>query len=360
MGVDGTIGFLNGSNTIDATLKVPNGTVRELIFTPDGDQIVTLGGDQIVRFWDLEVKPLSNLSFSNKSLISVGFSPNGRTIATADSNGIVRSWNFQGNQIQENSNFLSELPKITNVSFSPNGQTIATTGEDGMVRVLDLQGNIIHEFQTGYDVRLIKWSQDGKKVAGIVSDESNIGFWNFNGDQLYKERSDRFNSYLKNTSDYHLQDLTLAASGEVVVVGKDIEVLQSHGNIDLFDFNLANFSDISSINIIPGRQFGNFFDRVQMSDDGEMLIATSYNTVSFWNLSGEKLMEFSSDRRERITHISLSPDNGKLAVIFENGDSELWNLGNLDELLDASCDRIRDYLHNNPNVAQSDRTLCDP
>jgi hypothetical protein len=36
----------------------------------------------------------------------------------------------------------------------------------------------------------------------------------------------------------------------------------------------------------------------------------------------------------------------------------LWNL-DLEDLLVRGCDRLRDYLKTNPNVSQSDRTLCD-
>jgi WD40 repeat protein len=68
-------------------------------------------------------------------------------------------------------------------------------------------------------------------------------------------------------------------------------------------------------------------------------------------------MEFSSDKQ--IKSLSLSPDNIMLAVIGEDGTTELWRLGEFDELLSKGCDRVRDYLKNNSNVNESDRHLCD-
>ncbi|MBD0361887.1 MAG: hypothetical protein ICV55_03750 [Coleofasciculus sp. C3-bin4] len=47
-----------------------------------------------------------------------------------------------------------------------------------------------------------------------------------------------------------------------------------------------------------------------------------------------------------------------IASASDDGTVILWNL-DLDYLLKSGCDRLRDYLKTNPNVSQSDRTLCD-
>jgi hypothetical protein len=36
----------------------------------------------------------------------------------------------------------------------------------------------------------------------------------------------------------------------------------------------------------------------------------------------------------------------------------LWRIEGFDELMVRGCDWARDYLKNNPEVEQSDRTLC--
>jgi WD40 repeat protein len=59
-----------------------------------------------------------------------------------------------------------------------------------------------------------------------------------------------------------------------------------------------------------------------------------------------------------VTSISFSPNGKMLASGSEDGKVILWNL-DLDDLLVRGCDLVRDYLKNNPNVRESDRTLCD-
>ncbi len=65
------------------------------------------------------------------------------------------------------------------------------------------------------------------------------------------------------------------------------------------------------------------------------------------------------DPEHKIKSVVLSPDSSMLATIGEDGTAKLWGIGKLDELLAKGCDRVRDYLQNNPNVSESTRHLCD-
>lgn len=349
-GVDGTVSLLNPKDSsFLSKFKLPQGRVKDSTFTSDGKQLVTLGDDGKIRLWDLEKQPLSKSPLAQGRVESISFSSDGRTIATADSEGVVRLLDLQGNQIKE----FTGLPKITSVSFSPNSQTIATTGDGGMVRLLDLQGKVVKEFQAHPGkVTSVSWSQDGQKIATIgdggtppidgSNDKSSARIWDTQGNQL-KKYEDSLTSEFKSITfqpDGKPIALTLGVTDSVV------------GNIDKSDLSG------SSTNLIPGRQAGNSFNQVEISHDGSLLLTTTDKTVALWNLKGEKLSKFTSDKGD-IKSLSLSPDNSMLAVISEDGTTELWRLGGFDELLAKGCDRVRDYLQNNPNVEESDRHLCD-
>jgi len=352
MGVDGAVNLLNGNGAPTTTFKLPQGRVKMSTFSPDGNQLVTLGDDNTIRLWDLEQQPLFKSKLAQSGIKSISFSPDGRTIATADSEGIIRLLDLQGKQIKE----FTEHPKATSVSFSPDGQTIATTGDSGMVRLLDLQGNPINKFQAHPGkVTSVSWSQDSQKIATIGDggaepidgsiDQSSARIWNTQGNQLKEDKGNIVSEF---------QSIAFKSDGSPIGVSKGT-VNQSFGNIDS--------SDLSGrlTNIIPGRQGGNVFNSVKVSQDGSLLLTISDNTLRLWNLKGEKLMEFSGDKDSNhpIKSLSLSPDNSMLAVIRENGTTELWQLGEFDELLAKGCNRVRDYLKHNPHVSESDRHLCD-
>lgn len=57
--------------------------------------------------------------------------------------------------------------------------------------------------------------------------------------------------------------------------------------------------------------------------------------------------------------VAFSLDGKQLATSGDDGTARLWQVGQLDELLSMSCDWVRGYLNNNPNVDSGDRQLCD-
>lgn len=59
-----------------------------------------------------------------------------------------------------------------------------------------------------------------------------------------------------------------------------------------------------------------------------------------------------------VNSVRFSPDGKTIASANDDGTMILWNLDSND-LLMRSCNWVRDYLKNNPNVSKSDRHLCD-
>ncbi|MEO0936440.1 MAG: hypothetical protein AAFY21_22830, partial [Cyanobacteria bacterium J06641_2] len=55
--------------------------------------------------------------------------------------------------------------------------------------------------------------------------------------------------------------------------------------------------------------------------------------------------------------VSFSPDGKSIAAASQQGIS-VWDF-DLDKLIKRGCNWGRDYLKNNPNVEDGDRTLCD-
>ncbi|HEY9653733.1 MAG TPA: hypothetical protein V6C95_23930 [Coleofasciculaceae cyanobacterium] len=70
-----------------------------------------------------------------------------------------------------------------------------------------------------------------------------------------------------------------------------------------------------------------------------------------------------SGHTKSVYSASFSPDGKTIASGSYDKTVILWNLElwktDLDVLLVRGCDWARDYLKNNPNVQESDHTLCE-
>ncbi|MCA1993729.1 MAG: hypothetical protein LDL41_17045, partial [Coleofasciculus sp. S288] len=87
-------------------------------------------------------------------------------------------------------------------------------------------------------------------------------------------------------------------------------------------------------------------------------------TIKLWNGDGTllKTLKLHPDT-DKVRSASFSHDGKMLASASYDYTVILWDLNqwnaDLDVLLVRGCDWARDYLKNNPNVQESDRTLCD-
>jgi WD40 repeat protein len=87
--------------------------------------------------------------------------------------------------------------------------------------------------------------------------------------------------------------------------------------------------------------------------------------IIFWDVKTGKIITTLKRHTNGVVNVSFSPNaSGLLASGSADKKVILWNYQEilskftLDDLLARGCDRVRDYLQNNPTVSDSDRALC--
>ena len=320
--------------------------ISQITFSPNGKQLASTGGDNTIRLWDLKDKPIEQLGLKKgiPNISSMSLNLDGRQLAVVKKDGTVSLLNLNGKELKS---FSDLQGKVSQVTFSPDGGQLAVVKKDGTVSLLNLNGKELKSFSDLQgEVSQVTFSPNGQQLAVLENDETHNKSYisSFN----VKTREKKLNS----KENYHSgRHIGFSPQGNLIMA-EDTE------------FGLHLFLDSQSNNKALSRLRTGFggLESLAFSPDGSLLASASDyydNTIRVWNLSGKQLFAWEGHGELQVKSMSFSADGNLLATLGEDGTTKIWRIGGLNELLERGCDRLRDYLENNPNVDKSDRRICD-
>jgi WD40 repeat protein len=111
-----------------------SGPVNGVAFHPQNNQLLTGGGDGLIKLWAMPPVPTRVLSHPGAVPAAV-LSADGKRLITGGDDKIVRSWNLSNNSVERQ--FQGHGGAVTAVAFSANGQLLASGGADQTIRLWD-------------------------------------------------------------------------------------------------------------------------------------------------------------------------------------------------------------------------------
>jgi hypothetical protein len=117
-----------------AVLGGHTGEVYSVVFSPDGERILTASADKTARLWDRDGKPLATLQGHTNQVRSAVFSPDGGRILTASYDKTARLWDRDGKPL---ATLAGHTGEVTSAVFSPDGGRILTASRDNTARLWD-------------------------------------------------------------------------------------------------------------------------------------------------------------------------------------------------------------------------------
>ena len=158
-------------------LEIP-GAIEAAAFSPDCRMIATVSSknetqnDHKVRFWNLATgKEVSGLSLEDESQVcSIAFAPSGHAFAATDHRGAVRVWDMQTRHLRNR--FAGPGIFARSLAFSPANDIIAAGCEDFGLRLWSPSLKDIRQpsgEETGV-IAAVAFSPNGKKVAWGAED----------------------------------------------------------------------------------------------------------------------------------------------------------------------------------------------
>lgn len=382
---DGTVKLWNRDGTLLKTLEGHRNAVRAVRFSADGRILASASDDGTVKLWRLGSTPLTILDNSTDIVDTVRFNPDGKTIATTTGHGYVKLWRRDGTLLKTDQPHLGQ---ITTLEFSPDGKLIVSAAGDRTVRLSRSDGSEgrLLKGHTGEpqlkEVLAVSFSPDSH-IFAIGDVDGKIELWNRDG--TLKQTLPRHKATVKGLSFSADGQIIASASadGTVKLWNKDGSLKQNlsgHANPLLGvafspdkqpnDQLIAAASADGTVKLWkrdgtelkPLKGHTNVVLAVVFSPNGQLIATASYDkTVKLWKRDGTLLKTFYG-HEDGVNAVAFSRDGKRLASASNDKTVILWNVDldpSIDGLRRYTCNWMRDYLKNNPNVSEGDRHLCD-
>ena len=317
------------------------GSIGSVAFSPDGNTIVSCGGNNI-HLWDSDTNQrLKTLIKHTDSVNSVVFSPDGNTIASASDDRTIRLWNV--NTREHIKTLMGHADSVRRVVFSSDGETIASSSNDRTVRLWNANTGELIKTLTGHieNVNTLAFSPDGNTITSgsgqllylgggedsgtCVGQE--IRLWNANTGELLK-------TLIGHTS--VVNSVAFSPDGNTIASGSGhwwgYEGKASTGEeVRLWNANtgeliktLTGHKDVvSSVAFSPD---GNYIVSGDWSDwDGYLSSGTWSGEIRVWDAHTGEHLKTLTGHTGGVSSLTFSPDGKVLASGRTDGTILLWD-----------------------------------
>ena len=294
------------------TLKGHTANIEAVVFSPNGTQIASASLDGTIRLWDVSSGNTIRI-FKGKDAYSVAFSPNGRYLIAGvlvKKNNVVKMWNVStGKKV---GTFQGLMQTIQSVSYSLDRRYGVFGSSDNTIKVWDLATGQVVRTLIGHSdaVNDVAFSLDGKHIISASSD-SNVHLWNIDSGNIVRT----FNGHVNG-----VRSLALSSNGRYLVTGGN-----DH-SIKLWDINTGN-------NIYNFSGHLGSVVSVAFSSNGKYIVSGSYDrTIKIWDVHAGHLIRTMTGHTSHINSITISPNNKFIVSGSADKTIKVWELNSGSEI----------------------------
>lgn len=233
--------------------------VNALVYTPDGEKIITAGQASDIRIWHGETGALESSFFIHQNnVLALAVSPDSKILVSGALDGI-KVWNLEFKRLAYNLTGIGEATSA--LAIHPEGRILASGSLSGKVTLWDLStGQKIRQF-TPHQSKIngLIFTPDGKQLL-TSAEETRVKVWNSQTLQPLANFGQHSN---------RLRTMALSPDGNTLASG-------GNDGVRIWDY-----SSRQQIAFIPYHQ--DWVQSLAFSADGNILATAGFNTdIYLW------------------------------------------------------------------------------
>ncbi|OAI45921.1 hypothetical protein AYO44_12245 [Planctomycetaceae bacterium SCGC AG-212-F19] len=287
------------------------GAALSVAFTPDGKDLVSFGGDNVIRFWDPASGRERRANQGQQGwTLPLTLSHDGRFAVTGSQDFSVRLWDIPAGK--EKMAFTGHGNRILSVSRTPDGKTIASASQDGTIKLWDAatgkaRETLARDPLSGYSGVVL--SPDGKTLA--------YGGGNYSI-RLWDVATNKDRAILQG---HRMHPLVLAFSGDGLMLAS--------GSLDR-TVRVWDVATGKEIHVMQGH--ANAVTALAFSVRGKVLASGALDGhIKVWDAVGGMERAGQQAHLTSIAGLAVAPDNQTLASCALDGTIRLWEAASLKE-----------------------------
>jgi WD40 repeat protein len=262
------------------------------------------------------VRERDRLKIHDGAIYGLSFSPDGELLVSGGVDRTIKIWNLEKNRIVPTKQKHDAV--VRNIKFSPNGQMFASASLDGTVKLWDRQGNLIYTFRYGDYVYDISFNKDNNKLAASGRNKGVI-IW----DIINKKRIITIGA-----RDFLVECDPRIYSLDFHPANDSILVTTGYKKYEIILWNLKNPGSIEPIYIdkkpLQGEavlvRFSPRADLIAYGEEG--------GTIKVRDLSG-KLRGKADGTGDSLYHIQFNSDGSLISAAGSNRGVRIWKVREL-------------------------------
>jgi WD40 repeat protein/serine/threonine protein kinase len=297
------------------TLKGHSNGINSVVFSPDGQRIITGSRDQTAKVWDATSgKELLTLKGHTSGINSVAFSSDGQRIATGSGDWSVTTDNtakvWDATSGRELLTLKGHRHNISCVAFSPDGQRIVTGSYDHTAEVWEANSGkqlfIIRGH--GSAINSVAFSPDGQRIVTCSGD------WRSTGDNTARvwAASGAKDPLTLMGHSHNVNSVAFSPDGRRIITGS-------------YDHTAKVWEANSGKQLLTLIGHSNAVTSVAFSPDGQRIVTGSKDqTAKIWDAADGKYLLTLSRHSAGIMSVAFSPDSQLIATASSDHTAEVW------------------------------------